>query len=286
MLCLLVLSALASVSFAAIPIWYPGGACGQSKFGDAGDMNLPLDVSQQIVGGIAARAHEFPWQASVRRKATNSHFCGAFIINQRWIMTAAHCMTGENPNIVSVVIGDHTRNDNTNAVRRTLDVERIFIHEGYNSRTYVNDISLIKVVQTIMFTQDIQPICASDDALNYNHRKCQCSGWGTLSSGGACCPQTLQYVSMNITTNAYCNNAYPTYQITADMICATDNTGSRERDSCQGDSGGPLMVKEANGIFRIVGIVSWGIGCASGYPGVYARTTVQHAWIADKLNNF
>lgn len=238
-----------------------------------------------IVGGVAAQPHEFPWQASVRRKSTNSHFCGASIINERWILTAAHCMAGETPAIVSVVIGDHTRNDNTNTVRRSMNVERIHSHAQYNPRTLVNDISLIKLSDPISFNQDIQPICGPDNALTYNHWLTYCSGWGTLSSGGACCPQTLQYVSMNITTNAYCDAAYPRDNITPDMICATDNTGSTQRDSCQGDSGGPLMVKNADGRFASVGIVSWGIGCASGYPGVYARTTFFHDWILNIINN-
>jgi len=51
--------------------------------------------------------------------------------------------------------------------------------------------------------------------------------------GGPCCPQTLRYVSLNITTNAFCNNVYPRNQIQDDMICASDNNGGNERDSCQ-----------------------------------------------------
>jgi secreted trypsin-like serine protease len=238
-----------------------------------------------IVGGEAAREHEFPWQVSLRRKATNSHFCGGSIINGEWVLTAAHCASGETPAIMSVVVGDHTRNDGTNTVRRSLDVSRIIMHPNYNSRTLVNDIALVKLAAPIIFnTADIQPICGPEQNDQFVYRKTFCSGWGTLSSGGACCPQTLQYVSMNITTNAYCNNAYPRDQITDDMICATDNTGSTQRDSCQGDSGGPLFVQDDNGNHSLVGIVSWGIGCASGYPGVYARVTHFHDWILNTMS--
>jgi len=200
-------------------------------------------------------------------------------------MTASHCMSGETPAILSVVIGEHTRNDASNQVRQSLNVDRIIMHEAYNSRTLVNDIALVKVSTPISFTKDIQPICAPEPTDLHVYQKCVCSGWGTLSSGGACCPQTLMYVSMNITTNAYCDAAYPRDNITPDMICATDNTGSRDRDSCQGDSGGPLAVQNGDGSFTAVGIVSWGIGCASGYPGVYARVAYFNNWILDKLNN-
>jgi len=274
------LSALLAVGLAQ-PVWH-NGPCGISKYPNAGEM--PLPYGKMIVGGIAAQPWEFPWQTSLRRKATNSHFCGGFIINNRWVMSAAHCASGETPAILSVVIGDHTRNDLSNTVRQSHDVDRILMHEQYNARTLQNDIALVRTVLTLQFNENIQPVCAPNPADQYVHRKTVCSGWGTLSSGGACCPQTLQYVSMNITTNAFCNGVYPGNQVSADMICASDNTGGRERDSCQGDSGGPMAVKEPNGLFRVVGIVSWGIGCASGYPGVYARVTHFNNWVLDKIN--
>jgi trypsin len=263
------------------PTWY-NGPCGESKYANAGDMNLPFGAkSRMIVGGIDAQAHEFPWQTSMRTKSTNSHFCGGFIINERWVMTAAHCMVGQAENALSVVIGEHTRNDATNTQRQMLNVATgdIYIHKDYDRKTYENDIALVKVIETISFTEDVQPVCAPEASDLYEYQKTVCSGWGTISSGGTCCPQTLKYVSMNITTNAFCDVKYPTYDIFPDMICATDNTGSTDRDSCQGDSGGPLVVKGANGIFSVVGIVSWGVGCASGYPGVYNRVSFHESWI-------
>jgi len=271
-----VLSALLAVSFAQPPNWH-SGPCGISRYNNAGEMELP-GGNRMVVGGIDAQPWEFPWQTSLRRKATNSHFCGGSIINDRWIVTASHCLSGETTAIMSVVIGDHVRNDLSNTVRQTHDVNLIQMHPSYNPRTLQNDVGLTRTTLTLLFTEYIQPICAPDPVDQYVYRKSIASGWGTLFSGGPCCPQTLQYVSMNITTNVYCNNIYPGNQVYADMICASDNTGHRERDTCQGDSGGPLAVKEGN-LFRLIGIVSWGIGCASGYPGVYARVSFFHDWI-------
>lgn len=65
--------------------------------------------------------------------------------------------------------------------------------------------------------------------------------------------------------------------ITASMLCA--NATQPARDACQGDSGGPLV---SNNL--LVGIVSWGEGCAElSYPGVYTRVSSYYSWIHDKL---
>ena len=100
------------------------------------------------------------------------------------------------------------------------------------------------------------------------------SGWGTLSSGGSQ-PKKLQEVTVQVTENTKCGN-YPQNEITANMMCA----GADGKDSCQGDSGGPLVTKVGKR-YHLVGVVSWGYGCAAAnYPGVYARITKVLGWIA------
>jgi secreted trypsin-like serine protease len=244
-------------------------------------MDLP---AMHIVGGDEAREYEFPWQVSVRRKASGDHFCGGIIINENWIMTAAHCMDGEVPATLRMVVGEYQRTA-ASTVRQYLDVSTIIVHENYNSATSENDISLVKLVDPVKFNENVTAVCAPDPDDQYVYRKSQCSGWGTINSGGACCPDILRYVTMNVTTNELCDAVYTRDTITADMICASDNVGGTERDSCQGDSGGPLTIKEADGTFRVVGIVSWGIGCASGYPGVYNRVGYEVDWITNTINN-
>lgn len=75
-----------------------------------------------------------------------------------------------------------------------------------------------------------------------------------------------------IINNWNCQQFYPD-QITSRMLCAGFKAGGT--DSCQGDSGGPLV---AGG--RLVGIVSWGRGCAlKDYPGVYTSVAALRGFI-------
>lgn len=65
--------------------------------------------------------------------------------------------------------------------------------------------------------------------------------------------------------------------VTSGMVCA--GASDPPRDACQGDSGGPLVVN-----YTLVGIVSWGEGCAdTAYPGVYTRVSNYHSWVAQNI---
>lgn len=90
--------------------------------------------------------------------------------------------------------------------------------------------------------------------------------------------EVLQAARVSIVSQSVCARAYLRIaSIGAGMVCAVGS--NPPKDACQGDSGGPLVVRNV-----LVGIVSWGEGCANAnYPGVYTRVSEYSPWIRQKL---
>jgi trypsin len=107
------------------------------------------------------------------------------------------------------------------------------------------------------------------------------AGWGAVTQGGRGSDVLLQ-VTVPIVDQARCQELYSSYTLTDSMICAGYEEGGR--DTCQGDSGGPLFVVPAGKSPVLVGVVSWGRGCAQqGYFGIYARVSAVKSWIEETV---
>jgi len=176
-----------------------------------------------------------------------------------------------------VFLGEHDLTASDGEQR--LQVCSVTDHPQYNPSTFDYDYSILTLCDEVPFKTEVQPVCLPpDSSFAADNRDAVVSGWGTLSSGGSQ-PDLLQDVTVQTMTNSQCsasNTAYSASQITNQMICAS-NPG---KDSCQGDSGGPLVEADAQGSYTLVGVVSWGYGCAqANAPGVYARVTSVLPWI-------
>ena len=200
-------------------------------------------------------------------------------------MTAAHCTyhfskaiegkTENDPSAFDVKVGEHDTWEEDDGAR-VLRVKEFHQHPKYNPETVDYDFSILELEEDLKISTSVRPACIPQDASNnYSGAKAVVSGWGALAHGGDQ-PNHLQKLSVTVTANDDCGEYAPGL-ITENMMCAT-NPG---KDSCQGDSGGPL-VTEMDGRYTLIGVVSWGYGCAQiEHPGVYARMTKVLDWIND-----
>ncbi|XP_065342472.1 trypsin-1-like [Cloeon dipterum] len=235
-------------------------ACATLALGGVHKLTGPqlFRAGDKIVGGSPAAAGEIPWQVSLQY-SDGFHFCGGSIISEEWILTAAHC-SDQVASQVRVIVGTlESANPG-----QTLEVAEIVANPDYNSNTFTGDIAVWRVASPIAWDSNTQPAALST-ATPGTGDLTTVSGWGTTSFGGSASDVLLK-VNVPIFDYAECDSIYSNFGgVPSDQICAGLAEGGV--DSCQGDSGGPLFLAGGG---AVVGVVSWGNGCAfAGYPGVY-----------------
>ncbi|KAF0708688.1 Aste57867_6243 [Aphanomyces stellatus] len=223
----------------------------------------------EIVGGKPAEKGKHLYVTSLRKPSDGSHFCGASLIAPNVVLTAAHCMPLKPE---TVVIGSH---EASGADGEQVKVKEIFVHKKYNPATFSNDFAIIVLERASKFP----PVQVSFDEVTPG-TPTVVRGWGRTSQGGKPSNILLE-VGVDALANAQCAKFLAPEVVDEFMLCAGGKAGE---DSCQGDSGGPLTV-EQNGSEKLVGIVSWGIGCAlQDKPGVYSRISTAQSFIQPFLS--
>jgi len=266
----------------------------------------PVETKSRIINGIPAEAGQFPWQVSLRFKRPLfidskkiEHNCGGTLIDECWVLTAAHCFPNSKSSKYYVRVGD-LNNEVDDGTEQDFDISRLIIHPDY--RLYPsprNDIALVKLSKNngkcAIFRDVVQAACLPDEKfpMKAEGDMCQVSGWGVTNTslGQSSAAANLQWVTLPTLKTAYCKSRYNRdreYFLEDVMFCAGKkviNEDEPGQDACTGDSGGPYVCRNAKGRYAVTGVVSFGIGCArKKYPGVYTRVKTFNSWIRATIN--
>ncbi|KAF2880109.1 hypothetical protein ILUMI_26066 [Ignelater luminosus] len=233
----------------------------------------------KVVGGNVTGIWDFPWMALLKYRETKDGSdagfkCGGTLINNRYILTAAHCVkTHSQIYLDEVRLGEWKISSEKDCAEAEdsstlecadpvidLKIEEKITHPGYDQRNGKNDIALLRLEKNVDYTDYIKPICLKVSEAPEPEPKSEMFvvGWGATENK-------------------------------SDRICAGGEAG---KDSCAGDSGGPLMHLSIGDLYveqrwYQEGIVSRGVGCGYlGYPGVYVRVAHYMNWIVENLRSF
>ncbi|XP_067826816.1 transmembrane protease serine 5-like [Heptranchias perlo] len=260
-------------------IWSYSTSCASGKViklkcSDCGEKH---DFSM-IVGGQEAALGSWPWQVTLYYNY--KHVCGGSIIDQYWLITAAHCVH-KLPNAYNwrVYAGIVDRQILLYTSFPVYLVERIFYSYNYDDNTHDYDIALMKLKNPIEFSNTVRAICLpsynQQDTLS---KECWISGWGHARVDAYEVENKLKEASVPLISTERCNSSCMyNGAISPRMLCAGYKEG--KVDACQGDSGGPLVCEGVQA-WHLTGVVSWGIGCAeANHPGVYTKVSAFLEWI-------
>lgn len=228
--------------------------------------------AQRIFGGQNATEGQFPHQVSL--KYYNKHTCGGSILNEKWILTAAHCI---NPRIplafVYVTVGSiHLMQG------EMYDIDMMKPHPGFSFTATKNDIALLRTKKVIQFTKFVSPIAircrpvgAGQDAI--------ASGWGRTQN--AVLAPILQFEHFKTLSLDDCVSRMTDpvkVHVHNSSLCIVEETPSG-KGVCNGDSGGPLVVHG-----KLVGVASWiSDYCGSPKPNVYTKVYEYQDWIDEEM---
>uniref|UniRef100_A0A1Y1KNE4 CLIP domain-containing serine protease n=1 Tax=Photinus pyralis TaxID=7054 RepID=A0A1Y1KNE4_PHOPY len=270
---------------------------------------LPKDcgavlVTDRVRSGTIASLFEVPWMALLSYETPNgTEFrCSGSVINNRYILTSAHCLSKNREiKLKEVRCGEYNLNtaidcegedgpayDTTICAPPVQDIgiEEIIAHPGYNVKSFTNDIGLIRLEKPLNFNaENVQPICLPVyTTLKNSTRWLTVTSWGLAGVKSA----ELHMITNEIASQEQCQKAYAQVlpmQIKEDHLCATQ----KRAEICYGNSGDPLQAIRIfdDDIHHVqYGIFSFGPrSCeVTDFPYVYTNVESHLKWILDNLN--
>ncbi|KAM3966950.1 chymotrypsin-1 [Aphomia sociella] len=227
-----------------------------------------LGGNQRVVGGDYAPEEFGKFHASLQN-LTGHHVCGGAVISPSHVVTAAHCIYGAEAQYIKVVVG--TNNLDSGGIQ--YDVETLDVHKEYDYNTRINDIAILKT--NGFFNLQYVHILSVDDEELLEGDLVLLTGFGAQEPNGQSSRQ-MHALNLTVFNQETCEYAMRySREVVHSMFCTFTQIGE---GTCHGDSGGPLIKNN-----KLVGLVSWGIPCAVGFPDVHTRISSYANWIKEEI---
>ena len=257
--------------------------------------------TSRVINGKPAEIENFPWMVYLFVNDENDRGhreCGGSLIDQQWVLTAAHCFLNDDDDKINLNLGSHVSVlvNSTTLTPMSQGAKRVqsafvIVHPEFNPITLEFDLALLRLSEPV--TEE--PITLlSDDGLSMVDTEVTVVGWGATALNGQNTAinfsNTLLKTEQLIVSNEFCQSVYTgSSHITDNMICANGVSANDSSDTCTGDSGGPMAIQQ-NNTFIQVGITSFGgangVLCGSStVPGVYTRISPFIDYITQYVPN-
>ncbi|GFR83210.1 transmembrane protease serine 5 [Elysia marginata] len=267
-----------------------------------GERQVQIMDSLIASGGLVAPG-KWPWVASL--SYMDRPICGAVVVGQRWVMTAAHCimqaLNGRSgvdftkvPFYFSVKAGvnniftsdaDTAKEPGTLAGPQVFRVANISLHPD-NWDLALLELNATGKAEGFEFTELVQPICLPSQGEEFPaSSRCYIAGWGSLNWFHDTTSHVLRDARMSVWSELRCKNAGLYRGIVLDTkstLCGGFLYSGAPRP-CKGDSGGPLMCLDLRSRrYKLAGIISQGDGdCSIARPNKvsFAQVAMATGWI-------
>ncbi|KAG8564517.1 hypothetical protein GDO81_016502 [Engystomops pustulosus] len=271
-----------------------------SRCGERPAVNDGVNYSllSRIVGGTSAKKGESPWIVSFFEK-DGKHFVEEPLLVKKTTYLQCSLCNGKNvESYLKVFVGDHDFIVKE-ITEQSFPIKAIYKHPNFHpNKPYNYDIAIVELTGHIRFDKSVQPACLPNpDDVFAPGSLCIALGWGRLLENGKL-PSSLQQVALPLIEPRRCLHIMGTVdrRLTFETaVCAGYPEGGR--DACQGDSGSPLLCQRSHGRWVLIGVTSWGLGCARnwkdnaqlplekrGSPGVFTDIQRLLNWLSTNLN--
>jgi len=237
-------------------------------------------IESRIVSGSLAVQFQFPWHSSLRitvSHSTHPSFCGAAIISNQFLLTAASCL--RNAVSIAVDMGSISFSQPLQTMQTTL----FLIHPQFNANFNLNDLAIIRLLVPITFSTSIRAInlpTQRQATETFENNEVYVAGFGVTAPNGNVMSEQLRFAHQRVISNADCLQHFSSQFIQASTMCATGIDNSLQTP-CFGDRGGSL-VSHIAGTWTLLGITSLFHpgGCTGVAPAGYSRVTPHLQWIS------